>query len=120
MIALRKPMHPQQVKARSPRYDGRSIEAGRIKTLAASFRAALGNTTDPITSTAIMRAAELVMLAEVYRAKAIKGELISVEDVVRIEKLAESAVRRLGIKARAPIEATPSLADIVAEINGDA
>lgn len=66
------------------RYNGRTREAVRVRTLAASFRAQLVRADvviDPIMSVAITRAAELIMLSELKRAQAIRGEDVDLGDL---------------------------------------
>jgi hypothetical protein len=102
------------------RYSGNSSEWHRIKALTAAFRAALGAAAeDPIVSIAIMRAAELTMLAEGHRAKAIRGEPITVDELLRIEAAADRAVRRLGIRPVAQRDTRPSLHQYLADRYGE-
>ena len=102
-------------KARSrtdrARYNGRSREAVRVRTLVAGFRTQLGEAArNPVIAAAVMRAAELAMLAEQLRARAIRGETVDFDALIKLEGAADRAVRRLGItKPEAP--KAPSLDD---------
>jgi hypothetical protein len=48
----------------------------------------------------IVRAAELIALAEAERAKAVRGENVSLDALVRLERLAERALRMLDLDKR--------------------
>jgi hypothetical protein len=112
------PAHTAAVPARSPAYspriDGRSAAAKRAKRLTAEYVAALGGSdaVDPVMLAKVRRAAELVVVAECARAKAMQGDAV-LDDMVRVDRLADLAVRRLGLD-RKPASPVPSLAEYVA------
>lgn len=63
------------------------------------------------------RCAQLVVIAEAARNKALVGRSVSLEDVVRCERVADLALRRLGLHANKPEPAPPlpriSSADLI-------
>jgi hypothetical protein len=61
----------------------------------------------------VRRAADAVSLAEEYRARALRGEPVVLDDLVRLENAASRAVKALGIK-RTARDPTPNLADYLA------
>jgi hypothetical protein len=82
------------------RYSGNSPEHYRVKALTEAFRAQLGDAAlGPVTAAAITRAAELIALGEQVRGQRLRGEAVTVGDVVRIEGAARRAIRDLGIPA---------------------
>jgi hypothetical protein len=69
----------------------------------------------PALAVKIAAAAELVALAEQYRGQFMRGESkVPLDDLIRLERLASSAVRSLGLQQRAQPQ-TPSLADYLRE-----
>jgi hypothetical protein len=69
----------------------------------------------------VRRAADAVAIAEEYRARALRGETIVLDDLVRLENAASRAVKALGIKSGSARDPTPSLHDyLAAATNGDA
>jgi len=99
----------------APKIDGRLAPAKRAKTLVAQWVEQLGiETADAAMLARLRRAAELVVVAEVARANALRGTGdAGLDNLVRLERLAEIAVRRLGIdrQKREP--------DTLALLNGD-
>ena len=79
------------------RVDRRYALGRRVGKIAQHFRERLGSDADdPITSAAIQRAAELAALAESARARALRADpSVSMDDVVRLSRAADLAVRRL-------------------------
>jgi hypothetical protein len=117
---------PRTICARStndPRFvdgtDGRSKLMRRRRDLMAIFVEALGG--EIAVSAALMlsvrRAADAVSLAEEYRARALRGEQVVLDDLVRLENVAARVVRALGIKPGAEHKA-PSLAEHLARKYG--
>jgi hypothetical protein len=101
-------------------YDRRSRLARRISTLAKTYRARLGEAaSDPVIAAAIARAAETVALSEDMRARMLRGEAVSPDDVLRMTRTADFLTRKLLAKVeRATLDHSgPSLDDIMAEGN---
>ena len=89
-------------KARKP-FDGRYAIGRRIKQLAITFRErlSLDANPDPLLLTAIERAAQLQALAEQAAARALRADpAVAYDDVVRLSRLADLAVRRLRLDRR--------------------
>jgi hypothetical protein len=87
--------------------DKRLAIGRRIKQLAGEFRVRLGlDAEDPLLLTAIERAAQLQALAEQAAARALRGDpKVAYDDVVRLSRLADHAMRRLNLdrhKTRPP------------------
>jgi hypothetical protein len=84
--------------------DKRRSNGKRYKALAATFRQRVGfdeSNPDLVLATAIHRAAMLQVLAEDVAARAMKADPhISLDDVVRLARLSEIAVRRLRLDER--------------------
>jgi hypothetical protein len=99
------PRKKRKVYRRHP-YDRRSQLGRRITELAAMFRERLGSVglDDPILSDQVERAAELVALSETVRARALDGDPnATLDDVVRLTRAADAAVKRLGLdRAKQP------------------
>jgi len=109
------------IRQRQARYrnvtdiDGRTRSGRRARELARQFEAALGDGITDGQRLAIARAATLTAIAENRRMRALAGEPVLLDDLVRIERLAAQAVRNLGLdKRREPAE--PSLAQVLAEL----
>jgi hypothetical protein len=69
--------------------------------------------------TAIERAATLQALAEDAAARALRADpAISLDDVVRLSRLAENATRRLRLDQRNATQATPTLSSYLAARGG--
>jgi hypothetical protein len=87
-------------KPRVP-YDKRYALARRVKALAIVFRERLGaEAADPIVAAAIARCAETTALSEVARAKALRGEDVNPETVLRLTRTADLLTRQLGLSRR--------------------
>jgi hypothetical protein len=102
-------------KARKP-FDGRYAIGRRVKELVDVFRTRIGpDADDPVTSTAIRRCAETVALSEDLRARMLRGEAVSPDDVLRTTRAADALTRRLHLDRRNRTQQQPSLADIMRE-----
>jgi hypothetical protein len=99
-------------RARRP-FDRRYALGRRVQALEDMFRERLGAAAnDPITSTAIRRAAELVALSEAARARALSADpSVTMDDVVRLSRAADLAVRRLQLDRRDKPDNGPTLSD---------
>jgi hypothetical protein len=99
-------------------FDRRRREGRRAKELAALFSERLGDASrDATLQIAIGRAAELVAYAESLRARALRGEDVPPDDVVRTERLANLAMRALHLD-RAAAPRGPTLAEYLASKAG--
>jgi len=90
-----RPTKPKKNKRRAKRpFDKRYLPGRKVKAFEAMFRERLGAAaSDPVTSAAISRAAELAALAEVARARALMADPgVSLDDVVRLSRAADMAV----------------------------
>jgi hypothetical protein len=78
-------------------FDKRTGAGRRAAMLADHFRRRLGPVADdPVVAGAIERAAQLQALAEAARARALRSDPhVTLDDVVRLNRLSESAVRAL-------------------------
>jgi hypothetical protein len=82
-------------KARKP-FDGRYVIGRRVRELVDVFRTRIGpDADDAVMSTAIRRCAETVALSEDLRARMLRGEDISPDDVLRASRTADLLTRRL-------------------------
>jgi hypothetical protein len=101
-------------------YDRRSRLARRIATLAETYRAKLGPVADdPVIAAAITRAAETVALSEDMRARMLRGDAVSPDDVLRMTRTADFLTRKLlALERRDKPDAGPSLDDIMARGSG--
>src|SRR5262245_31920594 len=97
--------YPRRNK-RTPRppqpFDKRTGAGRRAHVLANHFRQRLGAVADdPVVSAAIERAAQLQALAEAARARALRADpKVTLDDVVRLTRLADLSVRRLHLDQR--------------------
>jgi hypothetical protein len=94
-VARSKPRNKK--RARMP-VDGRSALGLRIKALQIAFRARLGVDVDqdPVLLAAVEKAARLTALAEDASARALRADpKVTLDDVVRLTRLADISVRRL-------------------------
>jgi hypothetical protein len=99
-------------KARRP-FDGRYVIGRRVRELIAVFRARIGSDADdPVVSTAIRRCAETVALSEGLRARMLRGEPVSADDVLRSTRSADALTRRLHLDR--PKQTTPTLSAYLA------
>jgi hypothetical protein len=99
--------------------DGRSKLMRRRRDLIALFVAELGGDVSAAGMLEVIRAADATAIAENYRARALRGEAIVLDDLVRLENAAARAVKALGNK-RQPRDGGPTLAEIIAEHEGAA
>jgi hypothetical protein len=109
----RKPWHKPP---RHP-YDRRTLLGRRITALAETFRRRIGFeevAADPVLAAAVERAARLTGLAEQLSALC-ADPAVSPDDVVRMSRLADQAVRRLHLDRHKPQPGGPTLADIMRE-----
>jgi hypothetical protein len=96
-IARATPAKPKPNKRRARvQIDHRYAIGRRVKELVDVFRARIGSDADdPVTSTAIRRCAETVALSEDLRARMLRGEGVSADDVLRASRTADLLTRRL-------------------------
>jgi hypothetical protein len=85
-----------------PGFDGRSTEARRYKDLVDGYTQALGGKLTEAQITAARRCAELTVLAEQTRARALRGEAVDQLALVRLEGSLNRAIRALGIEPPRP------------------
>jgi hypothetical protein len=99
--------------------DGRSVLGLRIKVLRQAYRSRVGGDDvdqDQMLQAEVERAARLTALAEHAAARALRGDpKIALDDVVRLNRLADLAVRRLQLDRHKP--ASPSLSMYLAKHN---
>jgi hypothetical protein len=102
VITKKRPRTPAWInrdKRRAPvQIDKRFVIGRRYKQLVAVFRERLGLDANPdlLLLSAIERAAQLQALAEQAAARALRGDAsVAYDDVVRLSRLAEHAVRKL-------------------------
>jgi hypothetical protein len=106
-ITAIKPPDSAVIVRRCVRVDGRSKAAKRVKALAAGYTARLGGGADAATLAAVQKAAELGALAEELRGKALRGEGAALSEVLKLEGVADRAVRALGLdRKRTPVART--------------
>ena len=88
--------------------------------LTAHFRQRLGPIADdPVVAGAIERAAQLQALAEAARARALRADpQVTLDDVVRLHRLSEFAVRALHLDRRNATQ-TPTLSTYLAARGGE-
>jgi hypothetical protein len=77
----------------------------RIADLASGFIEALGNPGDVTVLADCVAAAELKVIAEQARERALLDQTIDADSICRLEGAASRAVRRLGIEKRVPLAA---------------
>jgi len=77
--------------------DGRYRGAKRAKRIAAELIAAFGPSITPIQRQAAERAAMFCALAEDLAARRLRGESVSLDEVIRLEGVARRAVARLDL-----------------------
>jgi hypothetical protein len=100
-------------------FDGRLVIGRRVKELTAVFRQRLGaDADDPITAAAVRRAAETVALSEHLRARMLRGENVSPDDVLRTTRAADALTRRLHLDRHKQPPPQVNLAQYLAA-NGD-
>jgi hypothetical protein len=102
-------------RGRKPRqpFDKRTLLGRRVVELEATFRQRLGeDANDPITATAIRRAAETTALSEHLRAQMLRGAPVSADDVLRSSRTADLLTRRLHLDRHNATQQKPvSLSD---------
>jgi hypothetical protein len=118
MVIVARPTPPPKRRnhrrARKP-FDGRRALGRRVRALVSIFKARLGaDAGDPITAAAIRRCAETVALSEDLRARMLRGEDVSPDDVLRMTRAADALTRRLNLDRHKPQPTTPSLGQLLA------
>src|SRR5262249_13111374 len=114
--------YPRRNK-RTPRppqpFDKRTLIGRRAVALAATYRARLGAAAaDPVVLAAVEKAAQLTALAEDAAARALRADpKVTLDDVVRLTRLADLSVRRLHLD-RHNAKQAPTLADYLAARGG--
>jgi hypothetical protein len=102
-------------KPRQP-FDKRTLLGRRVVELIGTFRARLGaEAADAVVDAAVQRCAEVTALAEVMRAKMLRGEKVSTETVLRLSRTADLLTRKLGLDKKPQASGGPSLADLLRE-----
>lgn len=93
--------------------DGRTWVVRRARELATLYAARLGEiASDASMTVAIGKAAELTAIAETMRAHALRGDpAVLPDDLVRVQRLADQAVKQLGIKPGPAKPKGPSLSE---------
>jgi hypothetical protein len=108
---------PKQRRLSLSPFDKRTRAGRRAVELAKSFRERLNaDPADKILAAAIEKAARLIALSEDASAKALNGDpRITLDDVVRLARLSDLAVKRLKLDERKQPAMSPLMAEIVAE-----
>ena len=91
---------------RLTKIDMRSVLGQRVKELTKAFSEALGTEQSILRRMAIERAAQLTAIAEKARGKLMRDGAGTLDDLVRLERKADQAVRALGISEGKPKPAT--------------
>jgi hypothetical protein len=96
--------------------DGRTRDARRFRDLVASFSESLGGESalGEADKALVRNAAALAVKAERMQAAIVKGEDVDLEGLTRLSNCVSRVLGQLGVK-RERRDATPSLADILAE-----
>jgi hypothetical protein len=115
------PAKPKPNKRRAPALIDKRFALGRrVKQLTAIFRARLGaDAADPVLDAAVRRAAEIAALAEHLRARALRGEDVSPDDVLRMTRSADLLTRRLHLDRHKPQPTSASLFDYLRTHHSD-
>jgi hypothetical protein len=102
-------------------FDKRTLVGRRTVALAATYRARLGAAAaDPVMMAEIDKAARLTALAEAAAARALRADpKVSLDDVVRLTRLADISVRRLHLDRHMKPQSAPSLADYLRSPEGE-
>jgi hypothetical protein len=95
-----------------PPYDRRTYAGKRVVELVAAFRQRLGVDADLVLSASIERAARLTVFSEELSAKALRGESVSPDDVIRASRAADHAVRQLRLD-RHKLQPPPTLGSLL-------
>jgi hypothetical protein len=85
----------------------------RFRDLLNAFLNRMGNPSDPIRQADAIAAASAMVIAEDTRARALRGEGVDLDALVRLENTAHRATRKLGIKPSAGPK-VPTLAEHLA------
>ena len=103
-IPVRSDRNRAAIPVRAARTDGRSWGARRTKQLTGEWVHRLGgpDAVDTVTLGRVKRAAELCAIAERARADALQGGGDGLDNLVRVERLADLAVRQLGLDCKPP------------------
>ena len=112
------PKRRNQRRARKP-FDGRFAIGRRVRQLVGLFSERVGpDADDPVMATAIRRCAETVALSEDLRARMLRGESISPDDVLRSSRTADLMTRRLRLDDRRNAKRQPGLSEYLAQRGG--
>jgi len=105
-----RPVSPGKLRLMTlDRLDGRTIASRRAGELARDFAAEIGGTMSVAQRAAVEQAAVLTALAEDAASRRLGGALdVSLEDTVRLARVAQLAVRRLGLRNLGRREPQPS------------
>lgn len=116
-VASQTPAPKRRNHRKAPKpYDGRYAIGRRVRELVDVFRTRVGpDADDPIAATEIRRAAETVALSEDLRARMLRGENISADDVLRASRTADLLTRRLHLDRRNATQPTPTLSAYLAQ-----
>jgi hypothetical protein len=82
--------------------DKRGRLGKRVRELTAMFASAVGGEQTPMRKLKVEKAAELTALAELARGDFMRDGKGTLDDIVRLERKADQAVRALGIREQAP------------------
>lgn len=98
--------HPASTRAKVTnkplsRANGNTSSGRRVRDLFRAYLAAVGNPASDVIKAQVLAAAELVTAAENARTQLLADPTMDIEQIIRLENLANRAVRRLGIK---PVE----------------
>jgi hypothetical protein len=98
-------------------FDRRTRVGRRTAALADIFRERIGvDAADPILNAAVERAAQLMALSEAAAARALRADpSVTLDDVVRLSRAADQAVRRLQLDRHKAQPVGPTLSDILKE-----
>jgi len=118
---------PQVVRRHSgrrkpTRLDHRTRVGRRARELREHYTAVLTSAAREMTielAAAVSRASELVALVEDMRARAMRGVDVNADDLVRMQRLADTSVRRLALPS-GPSRPEPSVEQYLAEHYGKA
>jgi hypothetical protein len=103
----------------SPRLDGRSAEARRIKSLVKLYRDHLGGAVDAIKAVDIQRLAECECLCEHLRAVGLRGESIDWFALNRFEGLTRRLRASLGLYTAIPEPPCPTIDELLAQADDE-
>ena len=106
-------------RVRKP-FDGRYALGRRVHQLVDVFAARIPDADDPVTAAAIERAARLTALSEQASARALCADpAVSLDDVVRLHRASDYAVRRLRLDQRNNTKQAPTLSSYLAARGGE-